>query len=118
MDIVNEMEKKPFHLWSQKYEAAVAQVKDTMDLISQSVAQKQQKEQQLQQWDKQAEAYQAWEKDPCTIEMSSIAQVLGLPQMQSRTNIQQEQKRQEQTRLAASRRNQQQQQGQRRGLSR
>jgi len=118
MDLVNQMEKKPFHLWSQKYKAAVAQAKDTMDLISQSVAQKQHKEHQLQQWDKQAEAYQAWEKDPCTIEMSSIAQVLGLPQMQSRfTNIQQEQKRQEQTRLAASRRNQQQQQGQRRGLS-
>ncbi|WP_250126517.1 hypothetical protein [Chroococcidiopsis sp. CCMEE 29] len=71
-----------------------------MGLISQSINQKEHKEQQLLQWDKLGEAYQAWEKEPHTVEMRNFVEVFKLPQMQARlTNIQQAQQHKQQAAL-------------------
>lgn len=98
-----------FH--NKEYKAAFQEVEQTLKLISKTVNQKNQKEHQLKEWDRQAEAYQAWEKDPRTSEMRSLWKVFKFPQVKSRlTKIQQGQKRQEQERQARLRQSQQQRQ--------
>lgn len=100
IDTVSKKEKNPFHAWNHKYQEAVAEVQKTMGLISQSINQKEHKEQQLLQWDKLGEAYQAWEKEPHTVEMRNFVEVFKLPQMQARlTNIQQAQQHKQQAAL-------------------
>lgn len=108
---VEAMQKNPLRAWNKEYDAAIGQLEKTMGLISQSVAQKDQKESQLKEWAQQGEAYQAWEKDPRTNEMRSLALVFKQPQIQQRLiHIQQQLQQQ-----VALRQNQQQQRG--RGLS-
>ena len=114
--LVESMQLQPFSAWNKKYEEAVKKLETTMETISASIAQKDQKENQLKEWSKQSETYQKWEQSPRTIEMRSLSFVLKIPQMQQRlTNIKQEQKRLEQERQADLRQSQQQEH--RRGLS-
>lgn len=108
---VESMQKNPFRAWNKEYGEAVEQIETTMGLISQSVAKKEQKEHQIEQWNHQAKVYQAWQNDPRTTEMKGIALVFKLPQMLSRlTNIRQELHRQARERLAGLRQIKQQQQ--------
>ena len=90
INTVTTASKSIFRTWNQKYKEGVAAAEKPLSHISQALAQKEQKESQLQQWDKQTKAYQAWEKDPYTIEMKKLAKAIELPQIQERlTNIQQ-----------------------------
>jgi hypothetical protein len=60
------------------------------------IEQKEQKEAQLRQLERQAEAYQVWIKAPLTTKMRSLAEVLQLPPMQKRIDrLQQAQSRQD-----------------------
>ncbi len=71
---------------------ALAQAQQTLQKIEWLLSQKEQKEKQLQQWQRQEEAHQNWEKTPRTSQMRSLALVLKLPQMQKRlTSIDQSQ---------------------------
>ena len=108
--LVESMQLQPFSAWSKKYEEAVKKLETTMKTISASLAQKDQKENQLKAWSKQSETYQKWDHSPRTIEMRSLGFVLNLPQMQERlANIKQEQKRLEQERQAQLKQSKQQQ---------
>ena len=69
VSLVESMQKNPFRIWNGKYDAAVSQVQATTGLISQSLTQKDQKEQQLQQWEKLDEVHQAWSNSPQTSQM-------------------------------------------------
>ena len=94
--LVESMQLQPFHAWNNKYHEAVAQLESTMSLISQSIAEKDQKESQLKEWVKLASTYSAWDKEPHTEQLREFAVVLKLPQMQSRlANIQQQHQQQE-----------------------
>lgn len=93
------MQKNPFRIWNGKYDAAGAQVQQTTGLISQSIIQKKQK-QQLKQWEKLDEAYQAWDKSSQTSQIRSFATVLNSPPIQERLasiNQQRQQQKQETT---------------------
>lgn len=81
---VESMQRNLLRAWNKEYYAVTGQLEKTMGLISQSVTQKDQKETQLKEWVQQGEAYQAWEKDPRTNEMRSLALVFKQPQMQQR----------------------------------
>jgi hypothetical protein len=78
------MQKNPFHLWNKKYDAQLKQLATTMQAISQSIVQKDQKQSQQQQWSKQSKAHQEWETNPQTQAMQQLAAFLNLPQVQSR----------------------------------
>jgi hypothetical protein len=82
--IAEEMQKNPFSAWSKKYTAQLKQLETTMEAISQSLAQKDQKETQLQQWSKQSQADQEWSDNPQTIAMRQLATDLNQPQVQCR----------------------------------
>ncbi len=81
---VEAMQKSPLRNWNGKYDAAVAQVQQTATLLEGAIALHQQKSTQLEQWGKQAQAYQTWSKEPQTVDMHLIAQGLGMPQIQER----------------------------------
>jgi len=111
-EIVEAMQKNPFRIWNSKYDAAVSQVQATTGLISQSITQKEQKEQQLKQWNKQDEVYQVWDKSPQTSHMRSVASVLNSPPMQERlATINQQRQQQKQVQLSQPGINHKQQQG-------
>jgi len=48
------------------------------------IALHQQKANQIGQWDKQAQTYQAWNKEEQTVDMKLLAQGLNTPQIQER----------------------------------
>jgi len=81
---VEAMQKDPLRNWNGKYDLGVTQVKQIASKLEKAIAHKQQKEHQLGQWDKQAKAHQAWNKDPQTIEMRSLLEGLKSPQAMER----------------------------------
>ncbi len=97
---VEAMQKSPLrNWWNGKYDAAVAQVQQTATKLENAIALQQQKATQLEQWSKQAQAYQAWSKEPQTVDMKLIAQGLSSPQIQQRLpaiNLRQSQKQSQQ----------------------
>ena len=112
------MQKNPFRIFNQKYEAALTQVEQATGLISQSISQKDQKENQLKQWDKQERVHQAWEKSPQTIETSNFAKAFKLPQLQERlSNINQGLQQQKQSQVPSPGLNQQLRRDRGQGLS-
>ncbi len=75
----------------------MAQVQQTATKLEGAIALHQQKSTQLEQWGKQAQAYQTWSKEPQTVDMHLIAQGLGTPQIQERiAAIKQSQKQSQQ----------------------
>ncbi len=89
---VNRLKNHPLRAWNKEYESALNQVEITLQELAQAVAQKDQKERQLEEWTHQANACSCWEREPRTAEMREIAEVLKLPEMQQRlSNIQQAQ---------------------------
>jgi hypothetical protein len=112
VSLVESMQKNPFRIWNGKYDAAISQVQATTGLISQSITQKDKKEQQLQQWTTQEDVYQAWSNSPQTSQMRSLASVLNSPSMQERlANINQQRQQQKQVQLSQPGVNHKQQQG-------
>lgn len=84
VELASAMQKNPFRLWNKKYDAQLKQIETTIQAISQSIAQKDQKQTQQQQWSKQTKNYQEWENNPQTQAMRQLATFLNLPQVQSR----------------------------------
>jgi hypothetical protein len=66
------------------HKEALIEAQQTLQNIERLLSQKEQKEKQLQQWQRQEEAHLDWVKTPLTSQMRSLAQVLKLPQMQER----------------------------------
>ncbi len=97
---VESMQKSPLRNWNGKYDAAVAQVQQTANKLDRAIALHQQKDTQLQQWGKQAQAYQVWNKEPQTMDMKLLAQGLNSPQIQERLATAQKQSQQRQAQLA------------------
>lgn len=109
---VGQMQQNPLCAWNKKYQAAVAQLQKNVEMVQQSLAQKNQQESQLQQWAKLASVRSDWLKDPHTLHVRDIASALNLPQMRQRFyQIQEERQRQEELKRT-------QQQQQRRGRGR
>ena len=109
---VGQMQQNPLCAWNKKYQAAVAQLQKNVEMVQQSLAQKNQQESQLQQWAKLAAVRSDWFKDPHTLHLRDIASALNLPQMRQRFyRIQEERQRQEELKRT-------QQQQQRRGRGR
>ena len=89
--VIASMQKKPFHSFDRKYKAALADAMATLGQIRKALVHKEHYENQRGEWNRQTQVYQAWERDPKTVEMHSIAAVLESPQMQQRlTDINQE----------------------------
>jgi conjugative relaxase-like TrwC/TraI family protein len=82
--LVESMQRNPFSARSKKYNAQFKQLETTIEAISQSLAQKDQKETQQKQWSKQSLAYQEWSANPQTIAMRQLAADLNQPQVQCR----------------------------------
>ena len=110
---IASMQKNLFHNFDRKYRTALADAEATLGQISHAISHKKHYENQLSEWDKQEEVYQAWKSDPKTVEMHSIATVLESPQMQQRlTDINLEIQRQDLTRAEALGQTQQEQDNQ------
>lgn len=80
------MQKNPLRAFNKKYDAAFTELEQTMELIKEAVAQKDQKQHQLQDWAKQHEVYQAWLNAPQTRQMQEVAEALKVPHLKERVN--------------------------------
>jgi len=83
---VNRMKNHPFRAWNKEYESAINQSEKVLQTISQSVAQKDLNQNQLNEWEKQAEVYHTWQNAAPTLKMRELAETLKLPNMQERLN--------------------------------
>jgi len=92
---VEAMQKSPLRNWNGKYDAAVAQVQQTATKLEQAIALQQQKANQIGQWGKQGQAYQAWNQEPRTADMKLLAQGLNSPQIRERLANAQKQSQQQ-----------------------
>lgn len=91
LTIVESMQKNRFRAWDKKYNYALLKLEKTTKLINQLTTQKTQKHNQIKEWSKQDEIYQAWKHSPYTIQMQTLIEVFAQPQMQKRlSQIQQE----------------------------
>ena len=85
------MQKNRFRAWDKKYNPALMELQKATKLINQLTTQKTQKDNQIKEWSKQDEIYQAWKHSPYTTQMQTLAEVFAQPQMQERlTQIQRE----------------------------
>nr|WP_244141967.1 MobF family relaxase [aff. Roholtiella sp. LEGE 12411] len=92
VNTANQLEKKLFYKWDQKYTKTVAKIEQTAGFIDSLTAHKQQKEIELKQWNNQAQIYCIWEQEPRTAQMRIFNQVFQLPLIQERLrDIQQKQ---------------------------
>lgn len=96
MRAAEKIKNNPLHHFSKSYSHALETTAITLNKISNLIERKEQKEAQLRQLERQAEAYQVWIKAPLTTKMRSLAEVLQLPPMQKRIDrLQQAQSRQD-----------------------
>ncbi len=108
---VNRLKNHPFRAWNKDYESAINQADKTLQVISQSTAQKDLHLNQLKQWKNQGEVHRAWENAAPTVKMRELAETLKLPNMQERlNNIRQRQLSQAQEHQTSLNSNQQEQQ--------
>ena len=97
VQLVEKLQKNPFSAWNKNYEQAVNKLESTMETISQAITQKEQRENQMQQWHKQAETFSTWKTAPRTVQMQELMEILKLPQMSGRLiNIHQTQQHHDQ----------------------
>lgn len=84
--LLEAMQKNPLRGWNKKYDKAFNELEQTMQLVQETITQKDQKHHQLQVWAKQSETYQAWVIAPQTKQMYQVAEALKQPQIQQRIN--------------------------------
>jgi conjugative relaxase-like TrwC/TraI family protein len=93
---IRTMELIPLHQLSNKYELMLNQQLETIGTIKELFTQKQQLESDISQWEIQAQNHETWKREPKTIEMSTIYNLLKTPQLQERlTTIKETQKQRE-----------------------
>jgi len=108
---INKLKYHPLRAFNKQYESALNQAEKTLQVIWQSLAQKDLNLSQLNKWKKQDEVHQAWQNSASTIKMRELAETLSLPSMQERlNNIRQLQLSQAQERQLPLNLNQQEQQ--------
>jgi len=116
---INKLKYHPLRAFNKQYESALNQAEKTLQVIWQSLAQKELNLSQLNEWKKQDEVHQAWQNSVSTIKMRELAETLSLPSMQERlNNIHQSQLSQAQERQLPLNLNQQEQQCSRFGRER
>lgn len=86
VEIVEAMQKNPLRAWDKKYNAAFAELQQTMKQIKEAIGQKDQKESQLKDWEQQEKVYKTWLSAPQTKQMQDAAAVLKMPQIKERVN--------------------------------
>ncbi|MBD2504052.1 MobF family relaxase [Anabaena azotica] len=93
---IRKMELIPLHQLSNKYELMLNQQLETIGTIKELFTQKQQLESDISQWEIQVQKHETWKREPKTIEMSTIYNLLKTPQLQERlTTIKETQKQRE-----------------------
>nr|WP_277884334.1 AAA family ATPase [Nostoc parmelioides] len=93
---IRTMELIPLHQLSNKYELMLNQQLNTIATIKELFTQKQQLESDISQWEIQAQNHETWKREPKTLEMSTIYNLLKTPQLQERlTTIKETQKQRE-----------------------
>ncbi|WP_242046763.1 hypothetical protein [Anabaena cylindrica] len=93
---IRTMELIPLHQLSNKYELMLNQQLETIGTIKELFTQKQQLELDISQWEIQVQKHETWKREPKTIEMSTIYNLLKTPQLQERlTTIKETQKQRE-----------------------
>lgn len=98
---VEVMQRNPLRNWDGKYDAAVTQIQQNAHKLENMRSLYQQKVNQLEQWGKQGEAYQSWNKEEQTVDMKLLSQGLNAPQIQERLATVLQQSQQRQSQLAA-----------------
>lgn len=95
---VEAMQRHPLRNWDGKYDAAVTQVQQNSHKLESMRSLYQQKVTQLEQWSKQGQTYQSWNKEEQTVDMKLLSGGLNTPQIQERlaTALQQSQQKQSQ----------------------
>jgi hypothetical protein len=83
---IRRIQKHPLRLWSHEYSSALKQLENTVQHISQAVAQKDSSLNQLNEWKKQGDIRRTWEKAATTVEMKELAETFKLPAMRERMN--------------------------------
>jgi hypothetical protein len=92
---IRRIQKHPLRLWSHEYSSALKQLENTVQLISQALAQKDSSLAQLHEWKKQSDVRHTWENAATTTQMKELALTFKFPAMQERlNNVHQSQKAQ------------------------